>query len=291
MTRWLSLFAVVTAASLVTASAAGAATLKADYQFQDTRASSVAGAPSLVDVGTGGNAFATETVGSCAARVLTFPQGNGLGGSLAGLLTGANYSVVMLVRLNAVDSYRKLIDYKGGTDEQGLYVHDGALNWWNAEYGGDHEGPAALVPGSYAEIAFVVDIPVVGPFTVAGYVNGVGQPLANVFPSGSFPTVTGDPRFFIDDVGGSNEETGGAVSRIRFYDGALSPSEVEAIHAGSVQPPVCQPPPASPASSVTPTNTGQRAAALKKCKKTAKKKHWTKKQLKKCKKKANLLPV
>lgn len=37
--------------------------------------------------------------------------------------------------------------------------------------------------------------------------------------------------------------------------------------------------------------TGQRAAALKKCKKTAKKKHWTKKRLNKCKKKARLLPV
>ena len=37
--------------------------------------------------------------------------------------------------------------------------------------------------------------------------------------------------------------------------------------------------------------TGERAAALKKCKKKAKKKDWTKKRLRKCKKKANRLPV
>jgi subtilisin-like proprotein convertase family protein len=37
--------------------------------------------------------------------------------------------------------------------------------------------------------------------------------------------------------------------------------------------------------------TGQRAAALKKCKKKAHKKHWSKKRLKKCKRKARLLPV
>ncbi len=37
--------------------------------------------------------------------------------------------------------------------------------------------------------------------------------------------------------------------------------------------------------------TGQRAAALKECKKKAKKKNWTKKRLKKCKEKARLLPV
>ena len=40
-----------------------------------------------------------------------------------------------------------------------------------------------------------------------------------------------------------------------------------------------------------PALTGQRAAALKKCKKKAKKKDWTKKKLQKCKKKARLLPV
>jgi hypothetical protein len=37
--------------------------------------------------------------------------------------------------------------------------------------------------------------------------------------------------------------------------------------------------------------TGQRAAALKKCKKTAKRKHWSNKRLRKCKKKALLLPM
>ena len=41
-----------------------------------------------------------------------------------------------------------------------------------------------------------------------------------------------------------------------------------------------------------PTNpTGQRAAALKKCKKRANKHHWSNKRLRKCKKQANLLPV
>ena len=44
--------------------------------------------------------------------------------------------------------------------------------------------------------------------------------------------------------------------------------------------------PAAPASV-----TGQRAAALKKCKKKAKKKHWSKKRLKNCKKRARQLPA
>jgi hypothetical protein len=47
--------------------------------------------------------------------------------------------------------------------------------------------------------------------------------------------------------------------------------------------------PATVTVSVSPT--GERAAALKKCKKKARKKDWTKMKLKKCKKKARLLPV
>jgi hypothetical protein len=39
------------------------------------------------------------------------------------------------------------------------------------------------------------------------------------------------------------------------------------------------------------STTGQRAAALQRCRKKAKKNHWTKKQRKKCRKKANKLPV
>lgn len=40
-----------------------------------------------------------------------------------------------------------------------------------------------------------------------------------------------------------------------------------------------------------PSNTGQRAAALAKCKKRARKHHWSHKRLRKCKKKARLLPI
>ena len=41
----------------------------------------------------------------------------------------------------------------------------------------------------------------------------------------------------------------------------------------------------------TPTTTDQRAPALKRCKMRAQKHHWSKKRLKKCRKKARLLPV
>jgi hypothetical protein len=48
---------------------------------------------------------------------------------------------------------------------------------------------------------------------------------------------------------------------------------------------------AIPPSPAPPGPTGQRAAALKSCKKRAQKHHWSHKRLKKCKKNANLLPI
>lgn len=54
------------------------------------------------------------------------------------------------------------------------------------------------------------------------------------------------------------------------------------IRVNAVEPPIVP---------TTSAPTGQRAAALKKCKAKAKQKHWSKTRLKKCKKKAKLLPV
>jgi hypothetical protein len=50
-------------------------------------------------------------------------------------------------------------------------------------------------------------------------------------------------------------------------------------------------PTGAPAATGAPTATGQRAAALKRCKKRARKHDWSHKRLKKCKKKANSLPI
>jgi hypothetical protein len=57
-----------------------------------------------------------------------------------------------------------------------------------------------------------------------------------------------------------------------------------------VTPPAATPTPTAPLATPSPP-TGQRAGALKNCKKKANQKDWTKKKLKKCKKKARLLPV
>ncbi len=61
-----------------TAAASASATLRADYQFQNTLASSLGAPPALTTLGSGTNSFATESVNGSSLTVLTFPAENGV---------------------------------------------------------------------------------------------------------------------------------------------------------------------------------------------------------------------
>src|SRR5205085_2811281 len=104
--------------------------LVADYQVQNTRNSSVTGAPALTDLITGANSansFATETVDCAPSRtVLRFTHGNGL--SLApttGLIDNKTYSIVILFKFTEQDHDRAIVDFKNGMDGRGVFAEGG----------------------------------------------------------------------------------------------------------------------------------------------------------------------
>jgi hypothetical protein len=119
---------------------------------------------------------------------------------------------------------------------------------------------------------------------------GVGQ--ASV--SGSTIDEWGNPGFLADGVTAppntvyQNEELlfNGDVEPDADHDGFGDESQDQCPTDATTQG-TC-PPPTLPAAAGL---TGQRAAALNKCKSKSKKKHWSKRRLKKCKKKAKKLPV
>ena len=94
------------------AARADAATLVADYRFDDSLASSVGDPPALNNLGAG-NAFATETVDGAPNRVLTFPAGNGLHLPPFPDSVGfyGQYSIVLDVRFTDLLGYRRLISW------------------------------------------------------------------------------------------------------------------------------------------------------------------------------------
>jgi hypothetical protein len=255
------------------ASAASAATLIGDYQFQGTLASSGTG-PALTHVGSGTSEFQNDNVMGSSRQVLAFALASGVQISPAGVGTGS-YSVVTTFRFDDVASYERILDQTIGTEDSGLYVDGDPTAPGHAYLFYDRSTPFMVWTSEtdvfannvYATTAVVVT----PPSQTKVYVNGTLQ----FTPTDGRTPINDTLRLFKDD---GTEESAGAVSCIRLYSGGLSPAEVAGIGAS----PTC-----GTVASSTPTPTGT-PVKKKKCKKH-KKKHKrsadsAKKKKKKCKK-------
>jgi hypothetical protein len=276
--RCLGFAGLIVALLAIGAQGASAATLKANYQLQGNRASSVAGAPDLTDLGAG-NAFAPDTVSGTSRQVLSFPMGSGLRlATTNSLISNSSYSAVMLFRLADVSGYRRLIEFKNGVSDIGVYVLDGKLDFYLrsgpttfTDFGGAN---AVFAPNTYAEVAIVLGYDTgIGGNRLTGYVNGALQVSGapdpfddTLLPGGGGAGL----NFFQDNTSGgaTGEDSAGAVACIRAYDGTLTQADVNQIYDDQT----------------CPTKPPATASRTKKCKKKAKKKAAASKK-KRCKKK------
>ena len=204
---------------------AGAATLRAEYRFHGDLASEVAGAPDLVDIGSG-NRFAFERLNGLGPRqVLRFPEGNGLSLATNGLVNPTNNSVVVVFRLANTHGYRRILDFAGGVSDHGLYNLDGRV----AIYGADSRSKDAVLNNSFAEIALTNAAGGSGSEQVTAYLNGTEVAAGEA--SSGFDLSSGQLRLFRDNSTGAypGEESSGAVSCVLVYDGTLSANEVSRI--------------------------------------------------------------
>ena len=232
----------IAAAAMLLATADADAVLRADYRFQGTLTSSVAGAPALTSFGAG-NGFATESINGGSQPVLTFPQGGGVSlPTVNTIVPGNTYSLAMFVRLVDVSGYRKYVDFKNRTSDNGVYVLDGALNFYNFATG----TTAPIAANAYRTIVITRN----AAGQVVGYVNGA-QALTFTDAAGDgLPDAANVLNFFFDDtVTTGGEASAGAVARLQVYDNALTPAEVAGLGLG--------PPPA-----VIPTLSSGRLFAL-----------------------------
>ncbi len=187
----------------------------ADYRFQLTLASSAGSPPDLQDIGVG-NTFVSETVDGCSRVVRLLPLHNGLQlVPTTGVMPTNVYTIVMLFRLDQTNGYRRLVDFKAGTSDYGLYVYNGRLFFKPTV-----QAPApTIAAGNYVQVVVTRD-----GTNVVGYVNGIRQfsftdtSLYGVISSANAL------RFFKDD--GATEESGGAVARIRLYPAAMPDAQV-----------------------------------------------------------------
>ena len=141
----------------------------------------------------------------------------------ASVAIGSEYTIELVFRFDRLDGYAKIVDFNNATEDCGLYSSDGRMEFWpiTAGFG------AAVEADSNAHVVLTRD----ATDNVVAYVNGVRQ--LSFHDTGDIAVIDANDtlRLFSDDTVTANEDSGGAVSRIRLYDGPLSASDVAALAA------------------------------------------------------------
>lgn len=173
---------------------------------------------SLAD-GAGGPALVSEG-GMLSGSGYTFGPNQGL--TLSGVFSpGLSYSVAIRSYFTVVSGYRKMVDFKNLSSDNGYYDINGLAQLYNAG-----TGPSAVYGAN--TLAFTVLTRDAATQLFSFYVNGA---LQNSFIDSAnladFSETAGLARFFEDDFRTRQTEAGaGFVNYIATYDRALSAAEV-----------------------------------------------------------------
>ena len=189
----------------------------ADYYFQGSLESSLGTAPDLVEVEEGSSVFTVD--GRTGVTVLRFAGGRGLAlAPTTRVIRSSGYTIEVLFRFDLTPGFRKVIDFKNGSTDDGVYLLDGCLIFFPKE----QDALTGIGSDSYVQIVLTRD----AADRVVGYVDGVPQFAFN--DRGGLAEVGGSNslRFFVDDVTTTGEWSSGAVSQIRLFDQALTANEV-----------------------------------------------------------------
>lgn len=193
----------------------------AEYDFNNTLASSVAGAPSLGVVDpTGTSGFVTDVVNGASQAVWSFNGDNanadqgGLTLNTTGLLSSNSvYSLEMVFKFTQRDSaWRRIVDTDSRTLDAGFYV-DPSNNLDVYPNGGG----TSFTNNVYQDV-FLVD----NNGQVTFYLNGSAQ--ATVASTSVNIDSSNNLYFFLDNLmgGGQGEWSAGAIAQIRLYNEALT---------------------------------------------------------------------
>lgn len=206
------------AVALALPASSGAASLVGDYTFQDSLdAAAGPGAP-LTHIGAAGSTYVEETVNGTPTTVLDFPQGAGVRFSSGAPIE--NYSIVVLMRFDSMSGWRRIMDFANRTSDRGLYFYNGHLQFYPFL-----TGSTTVAPNTWVEVALTRD----DAGAVRWYVNDQLEATFADSQAPYFAKVTDSVNFFLDDQAVPGEMSGGAVSRIRIFDGILSDDEVEEL--------------------------------------------------------------
>lgn len=195
----------------------------AEYRFDGTLASSVAGAPALVAVDPlGVGSFVADTVLGQSQTVYQFgglaSPGSSQGGltlDVSGLLAGSGdlYSIEIVFKFNErANAWRRILDVQDRQSDNGFYVDPSNRLDIYPVAGGD-----SFTNGVYHDVFLVNDHGVVSFYLDGGERTTVTTSVMNIDANQRL-------NFFIDNLvgGGQGEYSSGSIALVRLYDSALS---------------------------------------------------------------------
>ena len=133
----------------------------------------------------------------------------------------SEFSVLFEVKLDQINSNRKLLDVSNLGSDNGLYNYNGDLLYYNTG-----PGSGTIVEGQNAFVALTFD-----GSTTSGYLDGA---LAFSFTSASFSgpgylsTLTSFTMVEDDTATSKHEASAGSLDFMEVYDGVLSANEIDA---------------------------------------------------------------
>src|SRR5690349_18376998 len=125
LTQTFHFSSILFAFSAAISSPTFAATLVADYRLEGSLKSSIGSPPELKIEGSDYATFTTADVLGTPHPALTVIQNSGAQLNTSGLVTSDHYSIVVLVALDSVNSYRRVLDVKDPTVGAGPFVLNG----------------------------------------------------------------------------------------------------------------------------------------------------------------------
>lgn len=217
-------------APVMASPAAPTASLTADYRFRGNLTASVGSMP-MTSISV--TSFVSDTVAGLDCTVLRFEAGSGLQITPTTPVSSSDFSVALLFRFDTVTGYRRILDLRNNTSDNGLYVFGEKLVHFPLGQGAITQSVRA---DAYVQVVFTRKA---ADNVTRGYVDGVEQ-FAFVDTGGAATILSTTLRLFKDAaVPAMNEESGGYIARARVWNGSLTPAEVAGLNR--IEPGQCDP--------------------------------------------------
>ncbi|WP_373511307.1 OmpA family protein [Persicitalea sp.] len=194
------------------------------YDFSDGLKSYSDSAPELHILGTEGKYLeeVLPELGKQKRTVYQFEANSGLqfNNQEGYNLMSGSYTVEIYFRLDELESWKRVLDFKNRKSDNGCYIYEGRLNFFNFATG----EKAPVKPKEYIHYVFSRDVET---HLIKMYVDGESK--VEFIDPGDEAVLDQEQvlNFFQDDLIAKNEASPGAVALIRLYDRVMTPIFVQ----------------------------------------------------------------